>query len=74
MSRSKPTRRLYCSKCKAKHPWGRSHFNVMVLGRTLRGAAQCRCITCGHEYVTNSEHGRRKASRLWTAKEDRFNR
>ncbi len=51
MSRSKPTRRLYCAKCKAKHFMAAvcgspKHFNVTVTGRTESGAATCRCGTC----------------------------
>ncbi len=78
MSRSKPTRRLYCSRCKKKHFMAAvcgspKHFNVVVIGRTDSGDAACRCKTCGYGYVTNSERGRRMAAKLWTAQEARIN-
>lgn len=78
MSRSKPTRRLYCSRCKAKYFMAAvcgspKHFNIIVRGRTASGAADCRCRTCGHTYITNSERGRRLAATLWTPKEQRTN-
>lgn len=74
MSRSKPTRRLYCSRCKKKHfvaalCGSPKHFNVIVRGRTLSGAADCRCNTCGHTWKSNSECGRQLASKLWTPDE-----
>lgn len=73
MSRSKPTRRLYCSRCKTKYRHGKpKHFNIIVRGRTLSGAADCRCATCGHTYTSNSERARDVAAKLWTPEETRF--
>jgi hypothetical protein len=76
MSRSTPIRQLYCSRCKAKHFLAAlcgepKHFNVIVRGRTSSGAADCRCNTCGHTWISNSARGRRLASKLWTPAEQR---
>lgn len=68
MSRSKPTRRLYCSKCKAKHFMAAvcgspKHFNVVVVGKSPSGAAYINCRTCGHRYTSSSERARRIAGK-----------
>lgn len=68
MSRSKPIRCLYCSRCKAKHfiaglCGSPKHFNVVVYGKTQTGNARCKCRTCGHRYVSGSERARRIAGK-----------
>jgi len=47
------------------------HFNVIVRFRTGSGAADCRCNSCGHTWISNSERGRRLASKLSTPQEQR---
>jgi DNA-directed RNA polymerase subunit RPC12/RpoP len=63
MSRSKPVRRLYCAKCKAKFPFKNKHFNVVVVGKTDSGNAHIQCRTCGHRYTSGSERARRIAGK-----------
>lgn len=72
MSRSTPVCRLKCSKCQAKSTWAqrwgrepRAHFNVRVIGSARNGdAALCKCLTCGHTYVSQSRAATRQLRRL----------
>lgn len=65
MGRSTPVRQLSCSKCRARDgvrvSFERARtgagfptwFNVVAVARVGSGV-QCRCRSCGHEYVSQS--------------------
>lgn len=72
MSRSTPQRRLYCSVCKERNLkqvllheartgiYEPSWFWVKVEGEALPGQAHCRCLNCGHTWVSASLAAKRE--------------
>lgn len=66
MSRSEPMRHLWCAECKkARAP----HFTVQAI-RPSGDGALCRCIVCGHEYVSYSRAAYRWLARFRKANDD----
>lgn len=74
MARSTPHRRLYCSHCKKRdlhsvlvHEiytgyYDPTWFGVEVIGEASPGKAQCKCLNCGHNWVSCSVAARRELS------------
>lgn len=72
MSRSTPQRRLYCSACKTKDLkkvllreartgiYEPTWFGVKVDGESSPGKAKCKCLNCGHEWVSASMAAKRE--------------
>lgn len=74
MARSTPHRRLFCSVCKKKDLqkvllreartgyYDPTWFGVEVTGEASPGKAQCKCLKCGHEWVSSSMAAKRELS------------
>ena len=72
MARSTPHRRLYCSVCKKRDmqkvllkeirtgEYDPTWFGVNVVGEASPGKAQCKCLNCGHEWVSGSMSAKRE--------------
>jgi uncharacterized Zn finger protein len=86
MARSTPHRRLYCSHCKKRdlhnvlvqeiHTgyYDPTWFGVEVIGEASHGKAQCKCLSCGHVWVSDSMAAKRELRSLVRQQEINANR